>query len=199
MRRGPALDRKALVRSHTWIVAQFVARYSHRSRGVDLEAAGLLGLCEAADRYDPLKGVKFATYAWNYVKGRMLEELRLTHLVPMSKRAALGKTAVPVAAPIMVAIPENDVGKDRPGPREHSSFCWRNGLVQNDTAAPLDRRDRHREARELVRHISSRALRRVAFRALSGQSASEIAEGLGMTEPKVARLLRQLEDELRLR
>lgn len=199
MRRAPALDRAALVRSHTWIVAQFVARYSHRSRGVDLESAGLLGLCEAADRYKPESGVKFATYAWNWVKGGILEELRLAHLVPMSKRAALGKTATPVIPPVMLGIPANDhnhsttLGRDI----DHSRFCWRNGLVSNDTTEhDLDQRQQRDQARSLVRRLPSVEHRRVGGRALAGQSAAEIAEALGMTEPKVARILRQIESEL---
>jgi DNA-directed RNA polymerase specialized sigma subunit len=141
--------------------------------------------------------VKFATYAWNYVKGRMLEELRLAHIVPMSKRAALGKTAVPVRPPIMVNIPQNDVNGDHVGNRGHSEFCFRNGLVQNDTTEnDIDRRAQREAVRKRLRRLESAELRRVGFRALSGQSAADIAAALGMTEPKVARHLRQLADAL---
>lgn len=47
--------------------------------GVDLEnleAAGTLGLVEAANRYDPKRGIAFDAYAYRRIRGAVLDELR---------------------------------------------------------------------------------------------------------------------------
>jgi RNA polymerase sigma factor (sigma-70 family) len=41
----------------------------------DLQSAGRLALLEALQRFDPERGVKFATYAYHFVRGAMLAEL----------------------------------------------------------------------------------------------------------------------------
>ncbi len=46
---------------------------------VDLIAEGTLGLIEAVDGFDLEKGVKFKTYAFYKIKGKMLEFLRRQH------------------------------------------------------------------------------------------------------------------------
>jgi RNA polymerase sigma factor for flagellar operon FliA len=47
--------------------------------GVDienLESAGTLGLVEAANKFDPERGIKFETYAFTRIRGAILDELR---------------------------------------------------------------------------------------------------------------------------
>lgn len=41
----------------------------------DLVSAGTIGLIEAADRYDPRRGVTFATFAYRRIRGAVIEEL----------------------------------------------------------------------------------------------------------------------------
>ena len=50
----------------------------------DLVQAGVLGLLEAYNRYDPQRGVKFETFAAPRIRGAMLDELRSLSWLPRS-------------------------------------------------------------------------------------------------------------------
>lgn len=57
----------------------------------DLIQAGMIGLLEAIERFDPKKGVKFKTYAEIRVRGAMLDELRARDWIPRSVRENCSK------------------------------------------------------------------------------------------------------------
>ncbi|MBI3657242.1 MAG: FliA/WhiG family RNA polymerase sigma factor [Acidobacteria bacterium] len=52
----------------------------------DLISAGILGLLDAVDKFDPLRGVKFKTYADRRIKGAILDSLRNLDWAPRSLR-----------------------------------------------------------------------------------------------------------------
>lgn len=52
----------------------------------DLTQAGVLGLLDAADKFDRAKGVRFATYAELRIRGAILDSLRGLDWVPRSLR-----------------------------------------------------------------------------------------------------------------
>jgi RNA polymerase sigma factor for flagellar operon FliA len=52
----------------------------------DLISAGIIGLLDAVDRFDPSRDVKFKTYAEFRIRGSMLDELRSLDWVPRSTR-----------------------------------------------------------------------------------------------------------------
>lgn len=52
----------------------------------DLIQAGMMGLLEAAGRYDELRGAQFETYAAQRIRGAMLDELRKADWLPRSMR-----------------------------------------------------------------------------------------------------------------
>lgn len=53
----------------------------------DLIQAGMMGLLEAAGRYDELRGAQFETYAAQRIRGSMLDELRSSDWLPRSMRS----------------------------------------------------------------------------------------------------------------
>jgi len=53
----------------------------------DLTSAGVFGLMDAIDAFDPERGVKFETYAVPRIRGAILDELRALDWVPRSTRA----------------------------------------------------------------------------------------------------------------
>ena len=54
----------------------------------DLESYGLFGLLEAIDRFDPLRGNKFQTYAMMRVRGAIIDGLRAESWAPALKNKA---------------------------------------------------------------------------------------------------------------
>lgn len=66
----------------------------HLPSGVDtenLESAGILGLVEAANNFDPTRGVEFKTYAYIRVRGAILDELRRNCPLPQHVLQRLAK------------------------------------------------------------------------------------------------------------
>jgi RNA polymerase sigma factor FliA len=53
----------------------------------DLTSAGIFGLMDAIDAFDPKRGVKFATYCTPRIRGSILDELRSMDWVPRLVRA----------------------------------------------------------------------------------------------------------------
>ena len=53
----------------------------------DLIQAGIIGLLDAASRYDELRGAQFETYASQRIRGAMLDELRGADWLPRSMRS----------------------------------------------------------------------------------------------------------------
>jgi len=72
--------RDDLILEHLWLVRHIVGRITAQLPSetdlANLESAGVLGLVEAANKFDPGRGVKFVTYAYPRVRGAILDELR---------------------------------------------------------------------------------------------------------------------------
>ena len=57
----------------------------------DMIQAGMIGLLDAAGRYDELRGAQFETYASQRIRGAMLDELRGADWLPRSMRSDMRK------------------------------------------------------------------------------------------------------------
>ena len=83
-------ERDALVLDHIGVMKYVVNRISaHLPSHVDREdliQAGLLGLLDAAEKYEPERGIKFKTYAELRVRGAVLDYLRKIDWVPRNVR-----------------------------------------------------------------------------------------------------------------
>ncbi|MDQ1331209.1 MAG: polymerase sigma factor FliA [Thermodesulfobacteriota bacterium] len=62
----------------------------------DLSSAGIIGLFDAIDNFDPGKGIKFETYASYRIRGAILDEIRKLDWVPRTVRRDIQdiKTAI---------------------------------------------------------------------------------------------------------
>jgi RNA polymerase sigma factor for flagellar operon FliA len=91
--------RDELVLSHLSLVRHVLGRLLFKlPAGVDrenLEAAGVLGLVEAAARFDPARNVNFTSFAYRRVQGAILDELRRNSVFPQQvlERMALVREA----------------------------------------------------------------------------------------------------------
>ncbi len=82
--------RRDLVDLHARIVKYVAGRMAiglpHYVEFNDLISAGLLGLLQAIDNFDPERGIKFETYAIPRIRGAILDELRSQDWFPRSLR-----------------------------------------------------------------------------------------------------------------
>jgi RNA polymerase sigma factor for flagellar operon FliA len=84
------VDRERLVQETLPLVARVASaigsRLPHSVEMSDLTQAGVLGLLDAADKFDRDRGVRFQTYAELRVRGAILDSLRSLDWVPRSLR-----------------------------------------------------------------------------------------------------------------
>src|SRR5688572_17529754 len=83
-------DRTALIEEHVSLVRYLAARVSAKlPPGIevdDLVGAGMIGLIDAADKFDPSRGARFRTYAERRIRGSILDHLRSLDWAPRSLR-----------------------------------------------------------------------------------------------------------------
>lgn len=183
-----------LVTRHLWIVEHFCARYRRQApESADLRAAGTHGLCEAAAKFKPKKGRVFSTYAWNWVKGYTLSEVRRCHVVPVPEHTA--RRALKEGKPIRRVVA---FGADHVLATGVSCYAG-NVAVQRepDQEAHSDRMMRVRAVRQCIREIDDKLARQVVRRVLQGKSVAQIARALRLSQTRVAELLAAAEHELR--
>ncbi len=74
------LDKEALIEQYTPFVRSIAAKIkktlAKNIEFADLESYGMMGLLEAADRYDPLRGANFMTFSYYRVRGAIYDGLR---------------------------------------------------------------------------------------------------------------------------
>ena len=94
---GTEPETQLLVEEHLWLVdrlaGQAARRFPRYVERTELWSAGVLGLVEAARRYDPAYNVPFAAYASARVRGEMLESARSADLAPRRLRRSLRELA----------------------------------------------------------------------------------------------------------
>jgi len=76
----PPQDHSALIRDHLYLVDILVGRMvtqvpSFMNRD-DMRSAGMLGLIDAANKFDPGKNILFKTFAEHRIRGAILDEMR---------------------------------------------------------------------------------------------------------------------------
>lgn len=72
-----------------YVVRKMIKNFPQAIEEADLHQIGILGLCEAIERFDPAYGIKFETYAIPRIKGSIIDELRKLDWVPRSLRSKL--------------------------------------------------------------------------------------------------------------
>jgi RNA polymerase sigma factor for flagellar operon FliA len=88
--REDAVDVEAYVREYTPLVRrlahQMIARLPANVELDDMIQAGMMGLMDAASRFEVAQGTHFEVYAAQRIRGAMLDELRANDWMPRSAR-----------------------------------------------------------------------------------------------------------------
>jgi RNA polymerase sigma factor for flagellar operon FliA len=85
-----AVDRDQLILGHVPLLKHIAGRMVLDTNGAvdrdDLYGWGMIGLIQAADSWEPARGLKFSTYAFPKIRGAILDELRRLDFLPRSRR-----------------------------------------------------------------------------------------------------------------
>ncbi|MEO8700788.1 MAG: sigma-70 family RNA polymerase sigma factor [Kofleriaceae bacterium] len=94
------LQRDRLIAEHTEVARRIALKMARRCptwiAREDLVAAGLLGLTEAARRYDDTRAEPFLPFAEQRIRGAVLDELRRGDMLPRRVRQAARKVAATI-------------------------------------------------------------------------------------------------------
>ena len=84
------VDREKLILDHVPLLKHIAGRMTlDMSKGIDREdlcGYGMIGLVQAADAWDPDRGLAFSTFAYPRIRGAILDELRRRDFLPRGRR-----------------------------------------------------------------------------------------------------------------
>jgi RNA polymerase sigma factor for flagellar operon FliA len=177
----------------------------------DLVSAGVFGLMNAIDKFDPANGAKFETYAIPRIRGAILDGLRALDWVPRSVRSRsrsvqdaiaalehqLGRTPTDeeISAELKISVEElekwlSDIAAGSVGPLDHVAMD--NTAAEADAQIQPGRAMEEGELRAAMRaEISKLPEREQAILILyyeDGLTLSEIGEALGVTESRISQI-----------
>jgi len=210
-------DDATLIGRHAELIDRVARRLATRAGmpGLreDLWSAGALGLLDAARRFDGARGIRFETFAEHRVRGAMLDELRRMDHLPRRlrdrvqaaarARATLAQqhgrpaTDDEVAAALHLDVPEllELEGTAQPlVPLDPEVLA---GLDEPSPEAELERRQLARGLAARIARLPDRLQMILALHYQEDRTYREIADLLGVSEPRVCQLHRQALDLLR--
>jgi RNA polymerase sigma factor for flagellar operon FliA len=209
--------RDELILNHLWLVRHLVGKLSARvPPGVDvenLESAGLLGLVEAAQRFDASRGVEFKAFASLRVRGAIIDEARrnsplpqellqhvklvakaheqLTPPITIEALSSATKLTTDQVLDALMAIPLTQVKSLDPAAEELSR------IAADDSASPMERDEERMLLAEAIAALPDRERLIVTLYYKEDLRLKEIGEVLGLSESRVSRLLTAAQFQLR--
>lgn len=210
-----ATERDQLIVEHVDYVRHVFGRLvAELPLGVDrenLEAAGLLGLVEAAHHYDPRRGVEFKTFAYRRIRGAMLDELRRNCPLPQSmleiiarlREAQRGLSPPASAAQLAQAsgLTQREVEAGLEAMRLAESRTLGEEIIDDRQAASpfnlAQRNELQAALAEGIERLPERQRLVVTLYYLEDLRLKEIGRVLKLSESRVSRLLAEAEAALR--
>lgn len=180
----------------------------------DLVSAGVFGLIDALERFDPERGAKFETFAIPRVRGAVLDGLRALDWVPRSvrRKARDVEGAIAKLEASLHRAPSDDEVADalsisptefqkwlaaiavaNVGPLEHLMATGRgepgpSHRVDGSPGVELEERELRHAMRAEVRRLPERERTVIALYYGEGLTLHEIGEVLGVTESRVSQI-----------
>jgi RNA polymerase sigma factor for flagellar operon FliA len=220
--------REFLITSHLakvkYIADRIAAKLPSTVERDDLYGAGVVGLIDAVERFDPTRGIAFTTFAELRVRGAIMDDLRSLDwasratrgrasgvqnaFLTLEKEAGRAVTEAEVAAHLQ--IPVSDVRETLQDIRrlklanledrdEHTGMSI-SDFISDSSISPLDEAE-NTEFRnmlaEAVDKLPERERKVIALYYLEELTMKEIGEVMGVTESRVSQLRTQAVARLR--
>lgn len=176
----------------------------------NLEAAGVLGLVEAAHHFDPTRNVEFGAFAYHRIRGAILDELRRNCPLPQHMlekwariRQVTERLEGPVSMDVIAArsgLTEEEVEQCFDAIRLTRPEVWQEEFGINGTCdtSPLEQQDKTTRLAEAIEQLDDRLRTVVGMYYADELRLREIGEVLNLSESRVSRLLQQAHVQLRL-
>lgn len=218
-RQAGLQKRDDLIVSHLPLVKHIIGRLvGELPPGVDvenLESAGVLGLVEAAAKFDPTRNAQFKTFAYMRVRGAILDELRRNCPLPqhvLERVALIRKAARTLPAPVTVealaaatGLSADEVADTLAAERFSKMVSWEqtaepNGYAPAATAEPpgadLERGETLQTLTEAIDALPQKERLAVILYYKEELRLREIAEVMQLSMSRISRLLTKATFEL---
>jgi RNA polymerase sigma factor for flagellar operon FliA len=212
-------QRDELILGHLSLVRHILGRLVAKlPAGIDLdnlEAAGTLGLVEAANRFDPERGINFKTYAYTRIRGAIYDELRRNCPLPQELleriakiKRVLQKLPPPVSTETLAretGIPEDEVIESLAAARMTRVLSWDSVKEPEHaggtrSAEPPESRLEETERRKLlvdaITDLPESERVAVTLYYMEDLRLKEIGQVLNLSESRVSRLLKAAEHRI---
>lgn len=156
-----------------YVAERLVARLPGHISKDDLLSAGILGLIDAVDKFDPERNILFKTYAEFRIKGAMLDELRAMDWVPRAIRKK--------AAQVEKTYQTLEIGLGRPATDEEVAKALKISLEEFQKLLGEVRGVNILDI-ESFRGLGQSATRNDLFELIADENAQDALEILGLSE-----------------
>lgn len=214
--------RDQLISAHTEVARRIALKMARRCPNWitrdDLVAAGLLGLTEAARRYDQNRAEPFLPFAEQRIRGAVLDELRRGDMLPRRVRQSARKVAATIRSLEQsgTAATDEKVAETMGVTVEHyrenlaSLIHIETQSIDGEGAAILvdhqerpdetaSRRETLSRVREALNHLEQRDVTLLGLHYIEEMTFQEIATTLGITASRACQLLWRAVERLRTR
>jgi RNA polymerase sigma factor for flagellar operon FliA len=181
----------------------------------NLEAAGVLGLVEAADHFDPTRGVEFKSFAYLRIRGAILDELRRNSPLPQRMLQLISKVQAAIDMLHGTATPEllakqcdltlDEIEATLEAMRLRQMHTWdnergwmnqvRDSRQQSPDEVATDK-DSKRLLAESIQLLPEKERLVITLYYLEDLRLREIGEVLNLSESRISRLLSKAEFRL---
>jgi RNA polymerase sigma-B factor len=203
-----AQTRERLIESHLPLVKAVARRYAGPNAELDdLVQVGAVGLIKASDRFDPGKGVAFATFATPTIEGEIRHHLRdrssalriprelqrmgrKIHRCQGELAVKLGRTPTAAEVAAELQISDHDVEQALAAERARDSVPLAGeGDATGAAEEPSSGSDNRLTLASSLRSLDDRERRIVYLRFHADKTERQIAREMGISQAHVSRLL----------